>query len=148
MTEPLGDPLEAESWRNHAECLYVYPDVFYPHKYDHSSCREAKSICARCPVKTECLTAAFEIDEPFGIWGGLTPRERDAMRRADNRPRRRPPEIFPHGTAAGYARHKRAGEQPCRACVTAHTRDRREWKHIRPYCNDCGMPHGLGECGR
>lgn len=141
-------PLEEESWRDYAACLEVYADAFYPHKYDRASCREAKAICANCPVDAECLEAAFEVDEPFGIWGGLTPRERDVIRREDGRPKRQPIEILPHGTPAGYARHKRAGEIPCRPCIDGHTQDRREWKQRKSYCTDCGRPHKTGECQR
>jgi WhiB family redox-sensing transcriptional regulator len=43
---------------------------------------QAKSVCQECVVRVECLQEAFEADERFGIWGGLTERERRAARRA------------------------------------------------------------------
>lgn len=39
----------------------------------------AKRTCADCPVRNQCLAFAFEHDEQYGIWGGLTPRERRAV---------------------------------------------------------------------
>lgn len=51
----------------------------------------AKSICATCPVIDQCLAAAFEHDDEHGIWGGLTPKERDVVRFGVERRRRRRP---------------------------------------------------------
>lgn len=41
----------------------------------------AKALCAECPLKVECLQVALEAGEPYGIWGGLTPEERRALKR-------------------------------------------------------------------
>lgn len=38
--------------------------------------REAKAICARCPVLEECARFAASTQEPYGVWGGRTPEER------------------------------------------------------------------------
>lgn len=43
--------------------------------------RAAKAVCRRCPVREECLDAALERDELFGIWGGLSRAERAALKR-------------------------------------------------------------------
>ena len=40
----------------------------------------AKAVCAACPVRAACLAHALDYDEPWGIWGGLTARERVAHR--------------------------------------------------------------------
>lgn len=40
----------------------------------------AKAVCAACPVRRACLAHALAYDEPWGIWGGLTTRERVAMK--------------------------------------------------------------------
>ncbi|HET9518524.1 MAG TPA: WhiB family transcriptional regulator, partial [Actinoplanes sp.] len=45
------------------------------------STREAKRICGRCEVKVECLEYALGHDERFGIWGGLSERERRKLKR-------------------------------------------------------------------
>jgi len=38
--------------------------------------RQAKQVCQACPVRLECLNHALDAKEEFGIWGGLTARER------------------------------------------------------------------------
>ena len=45
----------------------------------------AKQICLGCPVVRECLEFAVRADEPFGVWGGMTPKERTRHKR--RRPR-------------------------------------------------------------
>jgi len=40
----------------------------------------ARAVCAACPVRAACLAHALAHDEPWGIWGGLTTRERIAGR--------------------------------------------------------------------
>jgi WhiB family redox-sensing transcriptional regulator len=44
---------------------------------------QAKAVCHECVVRVECLSEALKSDERFGIWGGLTERERRAVRRSD-----------------------------------------------------------------
>ena len=61
-------------WARDALCAQVGGDEWFPEK--GSSSREARAVCARCPVRNECLAFALEHDERFGMWGGLTPRER------------------------------------------------------------------------
>ncbi|MDI9894532.1 WhiB family transcriptional regulator [Rhodococcus sp. IEGM 1381] len=41
--------------------------------------REAKSICALCPVTRQCLSYAIDHGEPHGVWGGMTAKERRAI---------------------------------------------------------------------
>jgi len=54
------------------------PDLFYPEKQD--DCEAPKSVCAGCPVRTECLAFAMVTNEKFGIWGGLSERQRRRRR--------------------------------------------------------------------
>ncbi|ORJ55576.1 hypothetical protein B5M45_24780 [Mycobacterium simiae] len=63
-----------ERWQDRALCATADPDVFFPD--DKSSASDAKSLCLRCGVRDECLEYALEHDERFGIWGGLSARER------------------------------------------------------------------------
>lgn len=42
--------------------------------------RRAKSVCASCPVRNECLEHAISLDERYGIWGGLNQEERRLLR--------------------------------------------------------------------
>lgn len=46
---------------------------------------EVKALCARCPVREECLTWALDRPEEHGYWGGTTPNERDKLRRGISR---------------------------------------------------------------
>ena len=68
-----------ESWRLAALCAETDPEAFFPEK--GGSTREAKKICTGCEVKAECLEYALSNDERFGIWGGLSERERRRLRR-------------------------------------------------------------------
>ena len=77
----LGRCLEADaqSWQERALCAETDPEAFFPEK--GGSTREAKKICSGCEVKAECLEYALANDERFGIWGGLSERERRRLRR-------------------------------------------------------------------
>ncbi|MDV8000889.1 WhiB family transcriptional regulator [Rhodococcus sp. IEGM 1408] len=70
---------EEESWQEQALCAQTDPEAFFPEK--GGSTREAKKICTGCEVKAECLEYALANDERFGIWGGLSERERRRIKR-------------------------------------------------------------------
>lgn len=72
-------------WRERAACAGLNPDAFFPlaevgPAYE-ASVRAAKAVCARCPVRKQCLAFAMT-DMPYGIAGGFTAEERRALRRA------------------------------------------------------------------
>ena len=67
-------------WQERALCAQTDPEAFFPEK--GGSTREAKRICSGCEVRAECLEYALAHDERFGIWGGLSERERRRLRRA------------------------------------------------------------------
>jgi len=69
----------ALSWQERALCAQTDPEAFFPEK--GGSTREAKKVCQTCSVKAECLEYALAQDERFGIWGGLSERERRKLRR-------------------------------------------------------------------
>src|SRR5690349_12829146 len=69
----------APEWQERALCSQTDPEAFFPEK--GGSTREAKRICSRCEVKSECLEYALAHDERFGIWGGLSERERRKLKR-------------------------------------------------------------------
>jgi WhiB family transcriptional regulator, redox-sensing transcriptional regulator len=71
--------VDAQSWQERALCAETDPEAFFPEK--GGSTREAKKICTGCEVKAECLEYALANDERFGIWGGLSERERRRLRR-------------------------------------------------------------------
>jgi WhiB family transcriptional regulator, redox-sensing transcriptional regulator len=80
LSNILGaDTDEGSDWMLEARCLDADPEAFFPEK--GGSTREAKRICAACPVRDECLQYALENDERFGIWGGLSERERRRAKR-------------------------------------------------------------------
>ncbi len=66
-------------WRLDALCAQVSPEFWFPEKNDSVSGSKAKSVCIRCPVRVKCLQVALENGEEFGIWGGLTALERQAL---------------------------------------------------------------------
>jgi len=67
------------AWQVDALCAQTDPEAFFPEK--GGSTRDAKRICSSCEVKAECLEYALQNDERFGIWGGLSERERRRLRR-------------------------------------------------------------------
>jgi hypothetical protein len=62
-----------------ALCAETEPDAFFPEK--GGSTREAKSVCARCDVREDCLEYALRAGERFGIWGGKSERQLRHIRR-------------------------------------------------------------------
>lgn len=75
---------EPEPWTERALCREVDPEFFFPEK--GGSAAAGKRICGGCEVRAECLEFAFATRQPFGIWGGLTERERYRARRAAKQP--------------------------------------------------------------
>lgn len=75
----LGDYQERK-WLAKANCMGVEPDLFFPQR--GMSTREAKEVCRGCVVREECLDYAISKGEKFGIWGGMSERERRRVRRA------------------------------------------------------------------
>ena len=68
-----------QEWQEQALCAQTDPEAFFPEK--GGSTREAKRICQACAVRDECLEYALLNDERFGIWGGLSERERRRLKR-------------------------------------------------------------------
>jgi len=79
LTTKLALDADDRVWVLEAKCLDADPEAFFPEK--GGSTREAKRICSACPVRNECLEHALTNDERFGIWGGLSERERRRMKR-------------------------------------------------------------------
>lgn len=73
--------IQPPEWMIDGLCAQVDPEIFFPDKGGTTT--PARSICnAGCPVKAECLAYALERGERFGIWGGLSERERRKLARA------------------------------------------------------------------
>jgi WhiB family redox-sensing transcriptional regulator len=68
-----------DQWQERGLCAQTDPEAFFPEK--GGSTREAKRICLGCEVRDACLEYALAHDERFGIWGGLSERERRRLKR-------------------------------------------------------------------
>ncbi len=80
------DPENPDAWKAAGACKGLDPDIFFPER--GSSTAAPKAVCARCPVRDICLEVALRNGEKFGIWGGLSERERRRMRRQRAQARR------------------------------------------------------------
>ena len=79
MRTAAANELEDQGWQDYANCLGVDPDLFFPER--GASTREAKEVCRGCVVREDCLEYALVNGEKFGIWGGMSERERRRLRR-------------------------------------------------------------------
>jgi WhiB family transcriptional regulator, redox-sensing transcriptional regulator len=71
-------------WQDLAECAKPGGVVdFFPARGE--SVRDAKEVCARCAVRSECLDFALRLKVAHGVWGGLSERERRTLRRSRHR---------------------------------------------------------------
>ena len=75
----LDGDAEDGGWQERALCAQTDPEAFFPEK--GGSTREAKKVCLTCDVRNECLESALMKDERFGIWGGLSERERRKLKK-------------------------------------------------------------------
>jgi len=78
------------SWQHQAACRAEDPELFFPVGQSGPAklqVRQAKEICAGCPVREPCLRDALAAREVSGVWGGTTEEERRAIRRRAGRSR-------------------------------------------------------------
>ena len=80
VRRPAVDDDSALAWQGDALCAQTDPEAFFPEK--GGSTRDAKRVCQGCTVRDECLEYALAHDERFGIWGGLSERERRKLKKA------------------------------------------------------------------
>jgi WhiB family redox-sensing transcriptional regulator len=80
MTIRCSDPaaLSNADWAVRAACRATDPDALF---VQGAAQNRAKAVCAGCPVRTECLADALDNRIEFGVWGGMTERERRALLR-------------------------------------------------------------------
>jgi hypothetical protein len=111
------------AWLTRGTCRHhPHLDWIEPSPVDVDECR---SICGRCPVQAECLESALKSQEPWGIWGGLDPGERQKLARVRDVPS---PRVLPaHGTNPRYAKHGCR----CDPCRSAHAEYERRRRHRR-----------------
>ena len=104
--EPLDR--EALEWQDAALCAQVDGDEWFPEKGE--SVLQAKRICRDCPVRVECLRYALDHDELYGVWGGLSPEDRKAVR-ADRVEGAGAEDIIAEDDAKFYARAEAQAEK-------------------------------------
>jgi len=68
----------ATAWITQASCRTTNPDELF---VQGAAQNRAKQLCMGCPVRTECLADALDHRVEFGVWGGMTERERRALLR-------------------------------------------------------------------
>lgn len=90
MSKPTApEPvLDLWSWQDRSACRGMETELFFAVDFARGAPKRAheaaaKAVCATCPVLAECQTWALAFHEPHGIWGGLTPEERDAQRASE-----------------------------------------------------------------
>ena len=64
-------------WAAQAACRTTDPDTLF---VQGAAQNRVKAICLGCTVRTECLADALDNNVEFGVWGGMTERERRALR--------------------------------------------------------------------
>lgn len=70
--------MEKPEWHERAACKGL-TDLMYSERGE--STREAKAVCASCPVRRQCRESALERNEQWGVWGGMSGKERRRARR-------------------------------------------------------------------
>lgn len=119
-------------WRDQAACKTATGIDWFPSFERGGGWRAnlaaARTVCAACPVKSECLASALADPMTAGIWAGTTESER---RRSPAIRARRVPMTEPRcGTPSGYRRHRYRQETPCQACRDAHAIAARVNRHM------------------
>lgn len=77
---PVRHVMPPQSWADDALCQRVDPDAFFPEQSNRAAAEPAIQACRRCPVTTQCLDYALTNGEEYGVWGGLTVRERRQLK--------------------------------------------------------------------
>lgn len=76
-----GETIDSDNWGAFAECRKNNPDAMFVRGAEQN---KAKALCAQCDVRRECLADALENQVEWGVWGGMTERERRALLRKGN----------------------------------------------------------------
>jgi len=81
-----GPNADLWDWQMHGACRGEDPAIFFHPEGERGPAREsrkkaAKTICGGCPVRQECASHALAVREPYGVWGGLSEDDREAIYR-------------------------------------------------------------------
>jgi len=96
---PITARRASASWGSQAACLNSDPELFFPISPSGPALQQvaqAKAICARCPVRCDCLQFALATHQAHGVWGGTSEEERQLLRSRG-----------PNGTLGHDARQRR-----------------------------------------
>lgn len=79
-----GQLTDSWDWQVHGACRDIDSTVFFHPDYERGVARAArdaaaKTICAHCPVVSQCRAHALTVREPYGVWGGLSAEDRDQI---------------------------------------------------------------------
>jgi len=77
----VGIAVMSRAWMSGAVCAQIDPDLWFAEEGNYHASIEAKRICQTCPVLAECGEYAIKGNILYGIWGGMTLRERQAVKR-------------------------------------------------------------------
>lgn len=148
----------SNSWQPQGLCRDEDPEIFFVDPGQPAV--DAKAICVRCPVISECLEWAIETRQHYGVWGGMTQRERESVRRGkkvatikicgqcqesfipkninqvwcSKRCRRRRDYELRHKPIEQIKHHDRRGYQAgcrCPECVADHSEYQNNWRTQR-----------------
>lgn len=115
--------LNRPDWADQAACKGL-TELFFGETT--ADVRAAREVCKDCPVRPEC--GEYGAREPFGVWAGLSVKERL---------RNRPAREVPHGTIAGYEWHRRQGHcstdnicAPCREAARVRSRENQRRRRL------------------
>lgn len=132
-------------WMDHAACIGTDPELWFPDVSDAEGIAAAAAVCAGCPVADPCLDYALRQQLNHGIFAGTTPVERKVLRAERGiKTRGRAGPLAPHGTAAAYRRHQRAGEVPCGPCSRAERLRHAPYDAARTAVAHAAMPAAAG----
>src|SRR5437763_10056913 len=116
------------SWRESAACRHADPELFFPLSRSGRAAaetRQAKAVCAGCPVRLPCLTYALATHQAHGIWGGYDDEERRALHRQQREPAAASANPEPVTDPAAPADRSADNGPPARAPEEATPDDRR-----------------------
>ena len=95
---------EVPDWRESAACVREDLNLFFPVSTVGAAAQQqvaaAKAVCARCPVRQECLAWSLDVGPEFGIFGGCTEQERRRLRNELSQGPRWSSEVGPHRSEA------------------------------------------------
>jgi WhiB family redox-sensing transcriptional regulator len=88
---PIADLYD---WQSMGSCREADPGLFFHPESERGPARHkrddaARAVCSGCPVRQACRAHGLKVREPYGVWGGLTEDDREAIYAAEQRPERR-----------------------------------------------------------